>query len=235
MNRTASHETLSSLLLHTDDPLPLVLALDDMDPDDPTTGVIGRLIEGEALRKLRFILTDAVKKERRYGRPLSTEERNLLHETWIRTPNPTPDQLLQTIQRYTNSAEAHGGRITISPHTRQLMSSHLEGDTSFGISGPEPYQGETSFTWWIHTSPRNQAQLSLIADQLRPHCTSRRPPTQISYSPAATHSTPKRPALFFELQPTSYEAARSLIQETVRRLNPEATIFINPKSNLFSS
>jgi len=55
MNRTASdgHETLRSLLLHTGDPLPLVLALDELDPDDPTTQKLAAEITENTAHYLR--------------------------------------------------------------------------------------------------------------------------------------------------------------------------------------
>jgi len=154
MNRTASdgHETLRSLLLHTGDPLPLVLALDDMDPDDPTTQrTAGRLVS-----YLRACLRDAHTRQvytlfpneyqpgfdrtretdRLTKLNLTPPQRQLLLSP-IRTPNTlSPADALATTHQTLEVARKLGTPLTLSPYYRHQLAKDLQGPPTFFIGPP---------------------------------------------------------------------------------------------------
>jgi len=146
MNRTASdgHETLRSLLLHTGDPLPLVLALDDMDPDDPLTKKLAADIVRLTHNAAVHLLSTEVQRER-----LTINQKKY----WQRNSKPaptltTPADAIRQVQEAIQHAAATGKPLVLSEYDRYQIAGSLPGPPIIFIQShaqPEPHTSS-----WFH-------------------------------------------------------------------------------------
>jgi len=164
MNRTDSdgHETLRSLLLHTGDPLPLVLALDGMDPDDPLTQHLAGQLVAATHKALQALYTEA---RRRGPLPPALDRDWTRVSAHISTPT-TPADSLPIIQQDLANATKAGGHLTLRPYDRYHLAAILPGPPVVFIQGDNHLQTTRHRNLFITLSSANQKEAPQILEHL---------------------------------------------------------------------
>jgi len=189
MIRTASdgHETLRALLTHTADPLPLVLALDDMDPDDPLTqriaadlahgteGVVIKHYIKETDRNLTPHAPNTTQEAatlKRYGISIQ-ETKNLFHSVYQKRPTDptTPATALARIQLALDMASKFGIHPSI-PKTANQIAILLDDTDAYHLHVHD-YQGARYIDTTLRTHNKNRPVLESLTAQLEPTYSSR--------------------------------------------------------------
>jgi len=229
MNRTASdgHATIRALLDHTEDPLPIVLALDELDPDDPTTKSVASEIINMVASSLRQRCprnSSGITPIDRRGRPfkagLTDQEKNLINNG-LMLGQITPATALQYFNTLQSAATKLQLPLTLPPFERHIISAHLTGTPSIHIQTTGDL--ETNFdgdddTIGIDVSGPMQleAQFVKAADELNNH------PDQVDPADTTLH----RHLVYLRTQAPQQELPKYLriLQEVIKKHVPNAKI-----------
>jgi len=189
MNRTASngYDTLLSLLAHTGDPLPLVLALDELDPDDPLTKEVAAyilynakhaLVAAHTVSQMKLPADEQTKQAQnarltRAG--ASKQERALLLGPLKKATPISPAAALTELTEVLTTAHKHNLQVTIAPLYRNFIARKIPGPPLVHISKSRraadspTHPSYTDRTFTLTVLPKDRRTLETLHEDILPH------------------------------------------------------------------